>query len=376
MVYETSDARNDDDGDEISAEESIQPIPVTSRRKNDSMHETSTSVFSSVDEESDDFIATPKRKSPTKKQQSATVTASTSSPSRSLRLIHTSKKRVVVETKGGKTATKMKTVVTRTTNLPEKIAPATNVSGTRKSSRTKPIINKLEPPATVTTPTTTKSLTNGSFKTRKSSPVVLAQQGPPSNNRNNLYAELSAKSSNFSSDVVSDLEEILGSPIKTSDFNNEKPKRGRSNYRTSNSESSETMHIDNVAHTEYLIDSQIDSIKPNTRSSKRLSARVRQTPIVETITKPPTPKPIRTSKLTQKLNTIYMDEHEQSSEDSQDASIDQRVANNSPNVVLNIKQEKEVSFTMTDENSVFTCEMCSAVFSDRAQLLVHVPVHI
>lgn len=40
---------------------------------------------------------------------------------------------------------------------------------------------------------------------------------------------------------------------------------------------------------------------------------------------------------------------------------------------FNIKIEAEASFTSDD---VFTCEMCSAVFRDRAQLLVHVPVHI
>lgn len=40
---------------------------------------------------------------------------------------------------------------------------------------------------------------------------------------------------------------------------------------------------------------------------------------------------------------------------------------------LNIKIEAEASFSSDD---VFTCEMCSAVFRDRAQLLVHVPVHI
>lgn len=40
---------------------------------------------------------------------------------------------------------------------------------------------------------------------------------------------------------------------------------------------------------------------------------------------------------------------------------------------LNIKVEAEASFSSDD---VFTCEMCSAVFRDRAQLLVHVPVHI
>lgn len=38
---------------------------------------------------------------------------------------------------------------------------------------------------------------------------------------------------------------------------------------------------------------------------------------------------------------------------------------------LNIKIEAEASF-----DDVFTCEMCSAVFRDRSQLLDHVPVHI
>lgn len=60
--------------------------------------------------------------------------------------------------------------------------------------------------------------------------------------------------------------------------------------------------------------------------------------------------------------------------------------------IINIKEENQqelidqsplhelAEITMQHANAnaqnLFKCEMCSAVFSDRAQLLVHVPIHI
>lgn len=36
----------------------------------------------------------------------------------------------------------------------------------------------------------------------------------------------------------------------------------------------------------------------------------------------------------------------------------------------------EISMQHAQTQNLFKCEMCSEVFSDRAQLLVHVPIHI
>lgn len=38
--------------------------------------------------------------------------------------------------------------------------------------------------------------------------------------------------------------------------------------------------------------------------------------------------------------------------------------------------KEEPPYNMPTDDEVFTCEMCSAVFRDRAQLLIHVPIHI
>lgn len=195
--------------------------------------------------------------------------------------------------------------------------------------------------------------------TRNQSPLV---QTPTTNSKqNNVLFEISKKNpSNISPDVVSDLEEILGSPIKTL----------RQSESNSTHRNSGMVRIDYNTATENVDDDE--DIKPTTRSSKRLSYRNKQ-PSVE--------MPSRTSNRTRKtsgridVKSIQILEQENSSVGNHGHGLTLDVANNAP-IIMNIKQEKEVSFTMTDENSLFTCEMCSAVFSDRAQLLVHVPVHI
>lgn len=195
--------------------------------------------------------------------------------------------------------------------------------------------------------------------TRNKSPLV---QTPTTNSKqNNVLFEVSKKNpSNISPDVVSDLEEILGSPIKTL-------RQSESNPTNRNSG---MVRIDYNTATENLDDDE--EMKPTTRSSKRLSYRNKQ-PSIE--------MPSRTSNRTRKtsgkidVQSIQILEQENLSVGNHGQGLSLDVANNAP-IIMNIKQEKEVSYTMTDENSLFTCEMCSAVFSDRAQLLVHVPVHI
>lgn len=276
-----------------------------------------------------------------------------SSSQRQPRLIHTSKKKVVVETKSGRTATKMKTIVTSNELKKPTPAPELENSAMRRSNRTtQPTSKKME-----STQSPSRSLTNGTPRsTKKTMPSTHSSSSK--NFQNNLLAELSKKSSNFSPDVVSDLEEILGSPIKTRET------RTQSKPETSNAKSGKMVRVDYQG-------SDSDA-KPATRSSKRLSNRIQPTPSVEPTIKTLTKSSTRGG--SKKTNpSVFQLGH--SSEESQ-GSYDQIENNTAANIVMNIKQETEVSFTMTDENSVFTCEMCSAVFSDRAQLLVHVPIHI
>lgn len=269
----------------------------------------------------------------------------------------------------------MKTIIT--SNVVQKSTLEADNSGNRRSSRAKqPTNKKMESMSSPCRPTT-----NGTPRSSRS----IAPQSTASTNskfQNNLLAELSRKSSNFSPDVVSDLEEILGSPIKTRDIPNEQASRThlRSDHANANANAkgSGMVRVDYKAQTD-------DDLRPTTRTSKRLSNRIQITSHIEPVAK--ASKSSTATKSNAKKQTqmpLSQDDHlsseeSQESQESQDESSYNHLhmtENPSTNIVMNIKQEKEVSFTMTDENSVFTCEMCSAVFSDRTQLLVHVPVHI
>lgn len=273
---------------------------------------------------------------------SVTSNVSPATSQRQARTIHTSKKKVVVETKSGRTATKLKTIVT--TNAIKKPVPEIENSAMRRSNRTiQPTNKKIE-----SSQSPAKSIPNGTPRTTKS--TLSATASSSAKFQNNLLAELSKKSTNYDPDVVSDLEEILGSPIKTREC------RSTSKTELATTKNNKMVRID------YSGQQSDSDVKPATRSSKRLSNRIQPTTNVESTTK------------TTKTNTTRNKKTElpeQLSEGSQ-SSFD----NTTDNIVMNIKQEKEVSFTMTDENNAFTCEMCSAVFSDRTQLLVHVPIHI
>lgn len=273
--------------------------------------------------------------------------SSSYSPStqRQARFIHTSKTKVVVETKGGRQATKTKTIVT---------SNVVDNSATRRSSRAKQPTNKK----TESMPSPARTLTNGTPRSAKSQVAASAN----SKFQSNLLAELSKKNSSFSPDVVSDLEEILGSPIKTREI------RTPIKSEQSNAKSGGMLRVNYSTHVD-------DGTKPATRSSKRLSNRV------QTVTGPVIKQPKSRSRKSTSFNANLSSEESQESQESQDSQDEVyenlQIANHAPdNIVMNIKQEKEVSYIMTDDNSLFTCEICSAVFSDRPQLLAHVPVHI
>lgn len=309
-------------------------------------------------------------------------------------MIHTSKKKVIVETKGGRTATKIKTIVT--TNeikrptppapLPlTQSAPEAESNAKRRSNRTKQATSKIL--ESMPSPTR-NSLTNGIPRSSRSPATAAAATAIATSTnakyQNNLLAELSKKSTNYSPDVVSDLEEILGSPIKTHDNRSGHVSRKHAKaVPSSPKKASSTIRSDcNKTITD-------DEAKPATRSSKRLSGRAQ--PISNADSKAKTTrnssasargnakKPTSTTTTTSSSSVFHsamLSEESQGSQDESYSNLQMEENNAEGSIVMNIKQEKEVSFTLTDDNAVFTCEMCSAVFSDRAQLLVHVPVHI
>lgn len=313
-------------------------------------------------------------------------------------MIHTSKKKVIVETKGGRTATKIKTIVTtneikrpistpqQQQQRPAQAAPETvsENNAKRRSNRTKQATSKIL--ESMPSPTR-NNLSNGTARSSRS-PAAATATSATTNARfqNNLLSELSKKSTNYSPDVVSDLEEILGSPIKTThEINRGGHIQSRKQAKAapaSPKKASSTVRLD------YNKTSTDDEAKPATRSSKRLSGRTQPISNVESKAKPTrnstgssstsargnAKKSISSS--TSVYQSAMLSEESQGSQEESYSNLHMEKNAEEENIVMNIKQEKEVSFTLTDDNTVFTCEMCSAVFSDRAQLLVHVPVHI
>lgn len=266
----------------------------------------------------------------------AASTAATSSAATSktptARMIHTKKK--IVPAKDGRS--KGKTMITQTTP-----------SAAERSTKSKPKTAKKQTKRGTTT-ATNKALTNGSAKLERSDNYDIEHEI----SQNNLLLELSKKSVNYSPDVVSDLEEILRSPIKS--------REERSSFSQSDPLG------DNTLSPNYFDQVTLEPHQRNTRSSKRLSNR----------------------NLTKELNQAAA-QVTPSTSSGGGKSTRQRQRqlpelfgkdNDSlamHDIAMHIKQEKEVSYTLNDEPPVvYTCEMCAAEFSDRAQLLVHVPVHI
>lgn len=241
------------------------------------------------------------------------------------RMIHTKKK--VVPAKDGRS--KGKTMVTQTTPSPVEKATKSKSKSPKKQTKRR-------------TTAANRSLTNGASKLDKADAYDIEHEST-------LLLELSKKSAHYSPSVVSDLEEILRSPIKSRD------------ERSSLSQSDPLGDI--TLSPNYFDQPPAETHQRNTRSSKRLSNR----------------------NLTKELNQAAA----QASTSTGEKSTRQRsTAKATPsslfgkdsgvmNIAMHIKQEKEVSYTLSEEPpAVYTCEMCAAEFSDRAQLLVHVPIHI
>lgn len=217
------------------------------------------------------------------------------------KMIHTQKTRVPVE--DGKRKTK--TLITRTTAAKE--------AGHSKSTRNRTIEHKT---------------------------IVKEEEGLT---ETEILLELSRKNLKYSPDVVNDLEEILRSPIKGKDNNDEYITSDVLTSYSARPQRSSTRR--SVVPAALYVTGAHKSQKPNTKSS---GENARKYKIKES--------PTSSSTVT------AIDDHDMSYEES------------------NIKQEMDEEFIMnsdgTSESAKFTCSMCSAVFRDRSQLLVHVPIHI
>lgn len=255
------------------------------------------------------------------------------SSGRQARTIHTSKKKVIVESKG-RAAPKTKTIIsTRTTNVPAKIDEPTNNNVTRKSSRAKAATAKTQKVEMVVA--NAKPVANGSTSRR----------------RNQSTSELAVGKTM----TVSDLDEIMDSPIKGHTLNDTKTPT-RTSTRLSGRAKPQPQPTQHLHHV----------VEQPSRSSNRRRTKV----IEETIDEADS-----SSDESQTSQTSQESQESQQSQQSHVSSGPTRMIrrNHMPTPPVIVKQEREVSYTMTD---MYTCEMCSAVFSDRSQLLNHVPIHI
>lgn len=160
-----------------------------------------------------------------------------------------------------------------------------------------------------------------------------------------ILLELSRKNLKYSPDVVNDLEEILRSPIKGKDNNDEYITSDVVTSYSTRPQRSSTRRRSVVPAALYATAPQKNqknhTTKSNSESARKL--KIKQSP-------------------SSSSTATAIDEHDMNYEDS------------------NIKQEIEEEFILnsdpTYESAKFTCSMCSAVFRDRSQLLLHVPIHI
>lgn len=290
----------------------------------------------------------------TRTATSASATTMANTQASMARMIHTKKK--VVPAKDGRS--KGKTMITQTTNALPSTPSSTEKSSKSKSKIVKKQTRRTANAAVAATTTTAaaaalaatkpvnKSLTNGSSKAQKTTNYDIQNEISQSN----LLLELSKKSVHYSPDVVSDLEEILRSPIKS--------REERSSFM--NLEPLANIKISPNYFDQAQPQPQTETQQRNTRSSKRLSIRNLTKELNQVAAQTSTPSTSASAKSTR-----------------QKATIKESNAMSMHNIAMHIKQEKEVSYTLNEEPpAVYTCEMCAAEFSDRTQLLVHVPIHI
>lgn len=264
------------------------------------------------------------------KSTAAAAGAAEATQSSRPKMIHTQKMRVPVE--DGKRKTK--TLITR--SVPEE--SSSKKSRSKKRSKTK----------TSTSNASQQYIEEEEPQQRQFEHIISIKEEDMYSrgmSETNLLLELSKKSLNYSPDVVNDLEEILRSPIKSKDSVDEPPL----DLHYGSSSELMDMHFSDPLET---------TPTKLTRASKRISSR-------QLTTKPsPQQKP--------NINKTTPNRSANKKQKSNEIDEQQEVM---AKIAMNIKQEKEESYTITNEE-LFTCEMCSEVFRDRAQLLVHVPIHI
>lgn len=246
-------------------------------------------------------------------------------------MIHTQKTRVPVDDNGKR---KTKTMITRTT--PGKETRSATIPSTR-SRRTVHAQN-----VTIDHQSHTVSIKEDFLSKPLSETEILLK--------------LSRKNPKYSPDVVNDLEEILRSPIKAN-------RELHDDFGGSQATSSGSMRFTALspAHDFYQIDEQNASRQLRLESDNDGD---------------------ETESGTEREDRHPNQPSQSDSESEQAPDDDQSENEDHIRLPLHIKEEGHDDYELDlDQTSIidgefYTCEMCAAVFKDRAQLLLHVPIHI
>ncbi|XP_055636028.1 uncharacterized protein LOC129775371 [Toxorhynchites rutilus septentrionalis] len=213
----------------------------------------------------------------------------------------------------------------------------------------------------------------------------------------NLLMEISRKDKfidKFNSDIVNDLEEILRSPIKCASNSGPPavimatPKANRYNNVSHQKE----LYDQPTAEDDTNFTAEEEDPKPSKTPRKQQPKKITKESAQRSLT-----SALRSQRLTRRqlerevnflreayapdLTTVNI-KQEKDSPDKLSAMLLNDIQ--TPQTLLNPKleptqdtqMENGVSTVPPPQPEQFQCEMCSALFSDRSQLLLHVPIHI
>lgn len=285
----------------------------------------------------------------------------------------------------------------KTSSKPKMIhTQKTNIAAEDGKRKVKTLITRTSSGGVETNePTTTPRAASSSRRSRAAKPSIVAEptlvkqedfamQGLTDTE---IFLELSRKNLKYSPDVVNDLEEILRSPIKSKDI------APTEEYITSDLVDPAYLHSGQLQQQEQQQQHQRNS-RPQRSSMRRPAATpspTKQSPPKNKRAKlsmPSTSTKTKTTTVSRAAAAASaaaadaaLDHHHHHHNDDDDDDDDEDNADESydddsdrfKHKQLDIKQEQDDQIEFSPK---YTCSMCSAVFRDRAQLLVHVPIHI
>lgn len=292
------------------------------------------------------------------------------------KMIHTQKTRVNID--DGKRKTK--TFITRTTAEPLD----SKSNNERNRPRTKNVNYHYMLPDKLPNATFPSEIALNEILNIKNEKLLEQEKGASDSEdaSGGVYSfDLSKRNYNkYNSDIVNDLEEILRSPIKGSINQSSTTLNHNESVLETQDDCGRNESYEDEYHNEEVDEehNEPDPIRYNPRPKRNIkpksSLKVSPSSIKQE-DKVSTRKSY--NKVTKYGDRVIKTEQEisinEDYDDDDDNENDNSTINNSDSKSSNVPDSINCNAT---DSAHYKCEMCSAVFTDRAQLLVHVPVHI